>query len=378
MAIKVDFDSLFLCARRMGAPESNFGISLDRIASDPIDIQLSEGKEIKLEDLSSSEGLLSYKGRQVLLYIPDQGWSVDEALNDGKKGRRFHVADCKTLSEMRAKGRFERYVVTNNLSGEFDVYGTSKDTRTEREGVANLMVCRNCLEHLNYKGYRSQSRGERWSNFVDFSISKFFEDFSSFFKFLPSSLARRRGEPTGYSSDWKVISDSLRQQKGYKCEDCSVELRDRKDLVHVHHKNGVKSDNSASNLQVLCKLCHAQCPSHDHLFISHAERRVITEARRSQRIGDAKDWAEAFELADPGLHGVLHLCTGGHYDIPDIGLDLQDSSGAVIAYLDLAWPKDKVGIAIDENDRAAASKAGWVVYSPIEALDEENGPVSRR
>lgn len=377
MPISVDFSPLFSAAKRMGAASSDFRIQLDSAPIDPIDIQLGLGKEIKLEDLESNQGLLSYKGRQVLLYIPDQGWNIEDVLIDGKKGRRFHVAECKTLDDMRARGRFERYVVTNDLSGVFSVHGTSRMTRAVIEGKTELMVCRNCLEHLNYQGHRSKSKGEKYRNAVDFSILDFFERFSSFFKYLPKGFATDVGTNGGYNDDWKRISDSLREAKGYQCEDCGVVLTHLKNLVHVHHKNGVKTDNRPGNLQVLCKLCHSQCPSHDHLFISHAERKLITEARRAQGIGDADSWFEVFELADPGLHGIIHLCKEGAFPYPEIGLDVQNSAGEVVAYLDLAWPKDKVAISISAEDRAAATELGWTVYSPIEALDQENGPIAR-
>jgi hypothetical protein len=38
-----------------------------------------------------------------------------------------------------------------------------------------------------------------------------------------------------------------------------------KDLLHVHHINGVKSDNSEMNLRVLCQYCHGEQPNHEHM-----------------------------------------------------------------------------------------------------------------
>lgn len=378
MPIKVDFSALQAAADRIGGDSGDWVPEFGDWVLPPIERELREGKEIKLEDLENSEGLLSYKGRQVLLYIPDQGMNIDSVLIDGGKGKKFHVADCKTLNDMKARGRFERYLVTNDLSGSFKVHGTSASIGSSVEDTANLIVCQNCLEHLNYQGFRSKSWPDRRQSALDFSIGDFFERYSSFFKHLPRGLAKSTWKDAGYSDDWKSVSDKLRRTKGYQCEECGVKLETRKDLIHVHHKNGVKSDNTPSNLQVLCKLCHGQAPMHDHMFISHEERKLISEARQRQGLNEPADWTEVFELADPGLHGILHLCKEGNYKFPEIGLDIQDSSGAVVAYLDLAWPKDKVGIAIAAEDRASASAQGWTVYSPIEGLDEESGPVARR
>ena len=378
MPIDVDFRALRRAAQRMGATESGFTVGLDRSTIEPIDIQLGEGKEIQLDELDSSEGLLSFEGRQVLLYIPDQGKNIDKVLENGTKGRRFHVADCKTLADMKARGRFERYVVTNDLSGSFNVYGTSLRTGSGREGSADLIVCQNCLEHLNYEGFRSKSRPARWKSSVDFSIGRFFEAYSSFFRHLPKGFAKADGSAAGYSQDWQSISENLRRKAGFQCSECEVVLDRHKSLIHVHHKNGVKSDNRPDNLEVLCKLCHGLRPLHDHIFISHEERKMISECRQQQGVYEPSDWDEVFELADPGLHGILHIAMEGNYHFPEVGLDIQDSSGAVVAYLDLAWTRDKVAVAISAEDRKRAASLGWTVYSPIEGLDEERGIVARR
>src|SRR5699024_4548236 len=76
---------------------------------EPIDIELDTGKEIALEELKVMDGLLTVQGRQVLLYIPDQGfrYTLAEIQEDPRNGRRYHVADCSTLDDMRGRKRFE-------------------------------------------------------------------------------------------------------------------------------------------------------------------------------------------------------------------------------------------------------------------------------
>ena len=129
MEIKVDFFGLWEQVKRLGTEKVDFDWTA-AAQLDPIDIALLEGREVQLDDLNVINGLLSVDGRQVLLYIPDQYNPVDVVQTNPDKGKRFHVADCKTLSDMRSKGRFERYVVTNNLSGIFPISG--KDSRGAR------------------------------------------------------------------------------------------------------------------------------------------------------------------------------------------------------------------------------------------------------
>ena len=60
----------------------NIGIKKEEV----IDVELKEGKKIALSEVDTDERLLSYKGRQVLLYIRDHGDHVQAALEDGSEG----------------------------------------------------------------------------------------------------------------------------------------------------------------------------------------------------------------------------------------------------------------------------------------------------
>lgn len=47
--------------------------------------------------------------------------------------------------------------------------------------------------------------------------------------------------------------------KSYKCETCGISAWNNKHIVlELHHKNGVHSDNSIDNLEILCPNCHSQ------------------------------------------------------------------------------------------------------------------------
>ena len=181
MELDVNFSELWRQARRVSENIVPFDWTAS-VVLDPIDIQLSEGKEVQLEDLDVVNGLLSVEGRQVLLFIPDQHAPVDVVQAFPEKGKRFHVADCKTLQDMRARGRFQRYLATNKLDGMFLITGADSAGRY-REVESELRVCMNCLEVVNYRDYAHKSHGgERRSVWREFEIAEFFNTFSTSFR----------------------------------------------------------------------------------------------------------------------------------------------------------------------------------------------------
>ncbi|HRY18566.1 MAG TPA: HNH endonuclease signature motif containing protein [Candidatus Competibacteraceae bacterium] len=369
MRLTVDFSALHAAVRQMGAQAADPEFHLGQKATtlDPIDIALSEtGIDVILKDVNTDTGLLAYKGRQVLLYIQDHGLNVQKALDNGSAGRKYHVAFCKTLTEMQSKGKFERYVATNDTSGEFFISGLSIHARSPVEGKTQLNVCKNCLEYLNYQGYK---QGSRSTIFSRFSLAAFFATYSSFFPHMPSRLA---GENDSlYTPDWPMISGRYRADRDFRCESCSVNLSNHKNLLHTHHKNGVKTDNRKSNLQALCVDCHRKQPSHDHMSVRHADMQLITRLRREQSIVK-KDmgWSEAFKLADPGVHGILYHYRSKGWNSPEVGYEIHEPDGRIIGQLELAWPFERFGIAISEEDIYIARRQGWEVLSMREAADQ--------
>lgn len=367
MIINVDFSDLDEALRRMGAKPVSILISDPMQPLDRIDIKLEKGITIlDIRDIDTKNGLLNYKGRQVLLYIQDHGGRIQMALHDGQQGNKFHVANCNTLQTMHAHGRYERYVVTNRLDGDFFITGRDSQMNRSVEGTAKLLVCQNCLKALNYKGAMHENTRQLAQRF---NLGEFFSTYSSFFTHLPQ---RRAGDSRdeAYTKDWTQIAMRFKAGKAFKCESCDVDLKEHRNLLHAHHRNGVKSDNRSSNLVALCAACHRKQAYHGHMFVPHADMSTINQLRARQGKFRGAKWDTVLEYCDPALHGLLDACRRMGVALPEVGLDIQGSRGAVVANLELAWRSTKVGVAINNKDRDAAKTAGWCVWEMKAVLQD--------
>ncbi|HCL3652389.1 TPA: HNH endonuclease [Pseudomonas aeruginosa] len=356
MKIRVDFSELGRLARMIGDGSAEFRLNNRMGAFEGFDIDetlAGEGIEIDLESIDTDFNLLSYHGRQVLLYIKDHRAAFDAAVADPEGGRRFHIAHCTKLEEMRNSGAFnERYVATNNVSGAFEITD-ERPGLGERKARVELMVCRYCLQKLNYRG--ATNYDARQKAFRDFSLKEFFSDYSSCFLYMPKAWSENTS--LGYTSDWAEISRELREKAGYTCSSCHVDLSTHQRLCHAHHINRVKTDNRPENLQVLCKDCHRRQPYHEGIFVSHSEMQIITALRRKSGVLDRSDWDEAFELADPAVHGDLDLLKRKGYRAPVIGHEVQGPDGEVVVEIEAAWPELHQGIAIEN-----LQVPGWKIW----------------
>lgn len=362
MKLRVDLSSLWTCVSNMGAKQRSFQVDAFWDDTEIIfDTALSQGLEIDISDLENRQGLLSVRGRQVILFIPDHGFKITETLIQPEVGNKFHIVDCSTLDSMKRKKRFQRYKVTNNLNGTFEIFGADQNGR-HVEGSAKLNVCKNCLRKLNYKGADTCSTRERNLIVSEFNNEEFFSIYSSVFERLPRQNINNHFK--GYTENWENISVSFREKSGYICDSCRINLSKHKRLLHVHHQNGDKSDNSFSNLIALCADCHRKEPYHNHMFVKHEDTKLINRLRREQFGNLGFDWNKVIKLADLALHGVINHCIKAKYEAPEVGYQLKLPNSNFLE-LELAWPKRRLGVTIDQN----ITIGEWKILSLETALE---------
>ncbi len=214
------------------------------------------GKDLK-EHLEIQGGLLTCKGEQVVVYIKDNTRKeIDDINNNPNAGNRFHIGWCRTLEEMDNRKRFDRYIVTKRDDGKFEI-----DTAEGKEYVSKLNVCKNCLNHLEYKGYSQEdySYQQKTQAVEEFNIKEFLNEHEGILRYL--KIPERRAETTPVDirgPEYTIIANKLKNEKNYTCEECAVNLKLKKNrsYLHAYHINGRKYDNSRQNLKILCISCH--------------------------------------------------------------------------------------------------------------------------
>jgi len=352
MQISHDFSELWVLAAGLGAVRQPFTLSRTSVIP-AIEAELIRGREVKLNDLEIISGLLAFEGRQILLYIPDQGTRFKEVIKGNRDaGTKFHVAHCNTLESMKNSGKFQRYIATIDISGTFLLSGTNM-SKKEITQKGELYVCQHCLNMLNYK--QAKVKRNAWALRQNFDLNEFFETFSSCFRYLPKRTKVEPGSAV-YSADWREISNELRDAADWTCEVCKINLANSRYLLHVHHIDGVKSNNIRSNLSVLCKACHRMAPYHDHMYVPRNEMKVINQMRRDAGLFEGS-WDSVMRFSDPAIHGPLGIARDQGWDIPEIEYVISNFE----LPLEAAWPTYQIGISLEKSLK---NVEGWRVVDP--------------
>ncbi|TWD54207.1 hypothetical protein FB480_103115 [Agrobacterium vitis] len=278
MKLVISFGALDGLMHKMGAVPVNWRLGGAGLSPREIRTrELVQGKEISIEELGQFGGLLEHDGEQVLLYIKDTKASRNVLLNEPERTKRFHIAECATLRDMREKGRFQRYHITKRFDGKFNCTWFDRDNNQSGEIEAELKVCKNCIQQIGWNGYDIKSPNQDlWKNF---DIAEFLRTYETIFYSKPE----RNDAYTvtaDYVRDWPKVSQNYRQSRGWRCDDCGVNLSEHRKLLHTHHIDGNLGNNRHDNFKALCVLCHEQQPFHAHMKGASSKYRSTIEALR--------------------------------------------------------------------------------------------------
>ena len=220
----------------------------------------NEGIDVAFDEVEIQKDFtFEYQGQKVVVYIRDQHAHVLERGGEYK----FHIAQCYTLETMRQKNRDNRYVVTNRKDGKFVVNIIRKGSTSAESREMPMKVCKNCISTLCL-GVTPDT----------FSLEAFFAKYSSQIKRVPKHT-EKTAPLNLYTSDWREVANRVKKGNDWYCDECDQSFKTQKELLHVHHVDGNKSNNTKRNLRVLCAGCHAEQDGHDHMKATRDYARAL-------------------------------------------------------------------------------------------------------
>lgn len=375
MKLTIDFSALCKAVNKVGHSDvvydSTYSV-VDRTTSFFESIELFSylpegliwGEDVAIGSITSESGVLEYMGQQVMLYLEDQGQYIHDVLEKGALGGVVHVAECKTLESMKMKGETAAYCVISRMDGKFPVCGIELTSKRVVEGNASLLVCPNCLETLNYKGYLQLRFGQKNTLIKDFNFGEFYKTYSSYFKSFPHREIEDNNNI--YSDDWELITSKVRKELNYTCQDCGVYLKKNRHLLQIIHINGIKLDNNSNNLKALCVDCCKKQLNYSDLHSKHSAILHINRLRREQNIFDPMNYQMLEKFADSAVEGLIAKCRKHNLPIAELGISIQHHNQ--IIDIDLAWERKKIAVLLDKTKVDIFEAQGWSVFSAQQAL----------
>jgi 5-methylcytosine-specific restriction endonuclease McrA len=226
-------------------------------------VTMKNGEEIPVSFrvLSTGKGAITINGVKCVVYIK----------NDTSGKQKWHFHKCSALKTHQT---FEkRYVTKSDNNGLFLL---------ENGKAIAIEPCSKCLSQSGKEREWYSLQGtleQRNSMFIPMvSNQEFFETLDSCYSHARDLLGH---EYQGYVREWKGISFAYRKSKNWTCEDCNLNLKNHKHLLHTHHVNMDKKNNDYSNFRALCVDCHSKQPF-------HYERMSIKFAKEIEFIGVLK------------------------------------------------------------------------------------------
>ena len=236
------------------------------------------------QNIKQREGLLTYEGEQVILYIETPRRSYEKLEKFPARRPRFHFTFCETIEEMQQNDLFVgRYVATNKQSRYFDIYPYDDEIGDSEEETKEFRLdpCKNCLRKIDYKNYSASGQQRQVEICKNFSLEDLFAEYTSMLRYLSRHWQLILTDKD-YPLNWAEISPRFRDENDWKCACCKASFIYNRRFLHVHHKDRIKSNVERSNLISLCAICHSKQPGHQHMRVALPDKRVIEDIRQKQ------------------------------------------------------------------------------------------------